>query len=111
MPRSSGRDGSELDKFIVVRGVGARHVGEIDDRRAERCELRHIGACANPGNAARDRSGGKERSIVLGEYDVERLLRLAEAPQLRFEHIDVDVGRGEQDDPNLVGGGAGRPKS
>src|SRR5262249_1065343 len=101
-PAQLGRDRSELDEFIVVCGVGSFHIRQIDDTRPQRRELRGVGAVAHSSDAASDRSREKERSIVLGENDVERLLRLTEAAQLRFEHIDVDIGRGEYDRANLA---------
>ena len=63
-------------------------------------EVRDWQTVADPRDAASDGPREKERSIVLGEDDVERFLRLAEAAQLRLEHIDVDIGRGEDDGAN-----------
>ena len=65
-------------------------------------KLRDIGIVADPRDAARNGSGQKQRSIVRGEDDVERLARLAEAAHLRFEHVDVDIGRREKDVADLV---------
>ncbi len=111
MPRSWGAtEASWTNLSWFVASVAFRSVRSMT-RRAQRRELRGIGAVADSGDAARDGSGEKQRSIVLGEDDVERLLRLAEAAHLRFEHVDVDIGRGEKDGADLVGGAAGRPKS
>ena len=99
-----GPDGGELSEFVVVRGVGRLEVDQVDDRRAQRRELGDIGVVADPRDAARDGSGEKQRSIVLGEDDVERLARLAEAAHLRFEHVNVDIGRSEIDVADLVRG-------
>ena len=97
-----GRDSGELSEFVVVRGVGRLEVRKVDDRRAQRGELRDIGIVADPRDAARDGSGQKQSSIIGGEDDVERLARLAEAAHLRFEHVDVDIGRSEIDVADLV---------
>ena len=97
-----GRDGGELSEFVVVRGIGRLEVRKVDDRRAQRGELGDIGVVADPRDAARDGSGQKQRSIIGGEDDVERLSRLAEAAHLRFEHVDVDIGRREIDVADLV---------
>jgi hypothetical protein len=97
-----GRDGCQLGEFIMVRGVGRLEVGEVDHRRSQRGELGDIGVVADPRDAAGDGSREKQRSIVLGQDDVERLARLAEAAHLRFEHVDVDIGRGEKHVADLV---------
>ena len=90
------RDGGELIEFVVVRGIVGLHVGQVDHGRAQRRQLRRVGVIADSGNAAADGPGEPQRFVVLRKNDIERLLRLAEAPHLRLEHVDVDIGRRQE---------------
>ena len=86
----------------MVRRVGRFEVGQVDDRRAQRGELVDVGVVADPGDAAPDLPREKQRPVVLGQDDVERLARFAEAAHLRLEHVDIDIGRGEKHVTDLV---------
>ena len=95
-------DGGELSELVVVRGIGRLEVRKVDDRRAQLGKLVDIGIVADPRDAARDGPRQKQSSIIRGEDDVERLARLAEAAHLRFEHVNIDIGRSEIDVADLV---------
>ncbi len=97
-----GRDLGELGELVVIARVVRLDVAQVDHRRAERRQFRDVGVIADPGVSAPDELRSPQRPVVFRQDDKERLAGLSEPAHLRFEDIDIDVRRSQDDQSELA---------
>ena len=96
-----GSDRGELHELAVIDRVVCLDVAQIDDRRAERRQFGAVRRVADPVLSPGNETRNPQRLVVAGKDDIARVLDLPKTAQLRFENVEVEMGRRQQDHADL----------